>query len=201
MRHRRPAASHCRRCHCADYPAECLGMASPVNLEKMKEMGLFMDGLKLKQILFCAEYSKDFNATQAAIRAGYSRKTAESQGCRLLTNVKIKAEIAKIIGRAVEKAEISLSWVLNELKVIASANMSNFATWSEDKATLRPSDQLSADLLSAVESVGETQDKAGRTLVKIRLHSKLAAIQNILKLYELTEIEARLAEIEEQLKK
>lgn len=49
--------------------------------------------MNARQSLFVEEYLKDLNATQAAIRAGYSAKTAESQGSRLLTNVKIKKAI------------------------------------------------------------------------------------------------------------
>ena len=48
-----------------------------------------MKTLTNKQKAFIAEYLIDFNATQAAIRAGYSEKTARSQGQRLLTNVDI----------------------------------------------------------------------------------------------------------------
>ena len=43
-----------------------------------------------KQTKFFTEYTKDFNATQAAIRAGYSPKTAYSQGQRLLKNVEVQ---------------------------------------------------------------------------------------------------------------
>lgn len=49
-----------------------------------------------KQKLFCEEYLKDFNATQAAIRAGYSKKTAYSQGQRMLKKVEIKNKIKEI---------------------------------------------------------------------------------------------------------
>lgn len=65
---------------------------------------------------------------------------------------------------------------------------------------LTPSADLAPELLAAVESVGETQDKAGRVLVKIRLHSKLQAINAILRLYEISETEARLTELEEKLR-
>lgn len=47
-----------------------------------------------KQKRFVTEYLIDFNATQAAIRSGYSEKTARSQGQRLLTNVDIKKAIS-----------------------------------------------------------------------------------------------------------
>ena len=46
-----------------------------------------------KQKRFCDEYLIDCNATQAAIRAGYSKKTANEQGNRLLANVSVKAYI------------------------------------------------------------------------------------------------------------
>lgn len=48
-----------------------------------------------KQRLFVQEYLVDLNATAAARRSGYSKKTAKSQGQRLLTKVDIKAAIAK----------------------------------------------------------------------------------------------------------
>ena len=54
-----------------------------------------MAKLTVKQQLFCDEYLIDLNATQAAIRAGYSKKTANEQGARLLANVSVKEYIAK----------------------------------------------------------------------------------------------------------
>lgn len=54
-----------------------------------------MAKLSPKKEKFVNEYLKDFNATQAAIRAGYSEKTARSQGQRLLTNADVKQGIAE----------------------------------------------------------------------------------------------------------
>ena len=48
-----------------------------------------------KQKRFCDEYLIDLNATQSAIRAGYSEKTAYSQGQRMLKNVEVKEYIDK----------------------------------------------------------------------------------------------------------
>ena len=45
---------------------------------------------------FCHEYIKDMNATQAAIRTGYSEKTAKMQGSRLMTNDDIKARVKEL---------------------------------------------------------------------------------------------------------
>jgi len=58
-----------------------------------KDAGGMAETLTNKQAAFVREYLVDFNATQAAIRAGYSPKTARSQGARLLTNVDVNAAI------------------------------------------------------------------------------------------------------------
>lgn len=68
-----------------------------------------------KQQAFVNEYLIDLNATQAAIRAGYSKKTAGSQGQRLLMNVEIQAALSKAQDKRAERAEINADYVLNRL--------------------------------------------------------------------------------------
>ena len=74
--------------------------------------------LTLKQRAFALEYMKDFNATQAAIRAGYSKKTARSIAAENLTKPNIQFFLTEQKQKAVEKAEISIEWVIKELKEI-----------------------------------------------------------------------------------
>lgn len=68
-----------------------------------------------KQEAFVAEYLIDLNATQAAIRAGYSEKTAKSQGQRLLTNVDVAAAITEAQGKRAERTEITQDYVLESI--------------------------------------------------------------------------------------
>lgn len=65
-----------------------------------------------KQEAFSLEYLKDLNATQAAIRAGYSEKTASAAAARLLVNVKVAERIAELMAKRSEKVEIDAEWVL-----------------------------------------------------------------------------------------
>lgn len=58
-----------------------------------------------KQQQFCLEYLKDFNGTQAAIRAGYSKKTANEQAARMLANVSIQNYIRET-NSAIQKSTI-----------------------------------------------------------------------------------------------
>lgn len=69
-----------------------------------------------KQALFIKEYQVDLNGTQAAIRAGYSEKTAAEQASRLLSNVKIQEAIAENSKKRAEKVDISAEYVLNTIK-------------------------------------------------------------------------------------
>lgn len=63
-----------------------------------------------KQQLFVDEYLKDFNATQAAIRAGYSEKTAQEQGSQLLSKLMVYVEARK--AELMEKSKMTLEkWV------------------------------------------------------------------------------------------
>lgn len=69
-----------------------------------------------KQKNFADEYCAEQNATKAAIRAGYSEKTARSIGQRLLTKVDIKKYIDEKLERLSRKTDITAEWVINELK-------------------------------------------------------------------------------------
>ncbi len=68
-----------------------------------------------KQQRFVEEYLVDLNATRAAIRAGYSEKSAKQQGSRLLTNDDVQAAVAKGQAEKAEKLGLSQEWVLRRL--------------------------------------------------------------------------------------
>ncbi|KRA62172.1 hypothetical protein ASD89_24120 [Caulobacter sp. Root656] len=75
-----------------------------------------------KQARFVEEYLIDLNATQAAIRAGYSAKTAEDQGRQLLRKTPVSAAISARQAERSERTEITQDRVLEELWAIATAD-------------------------------------------------------------------------------
>ena len=79
-------------------------------------------GLTSKQQLFLNEYLVDMNATQAAIRAGYSERSARVISCKLLTKTDILAAIQQKIAEKAMKADE----VLEKLTDIARGDMGNF---------------------------------------------------------------------------
>ena len=93
--------------------------------------------LTAKQQRFCDEYLIDLNATQAAIRAGYSEKTACEQGARLLANVKVQKYLQKRKTDRIERTEITQDMVLLELANIAFSNAADYAAVVEKDATIQ----------------------------------------------------------------
>jgi len=81
------------------------------------------ENLNYRQRRFVAEYMTDGIATSAAIRAGYSEKTAAEQACRLLKNVKIKAAIKEAEDLKAERSKITTDYVLASLKVLVDRCM------------------------------------------------------------------------------
>ena len=71
--------------------------------------------LNPRRLMFCKEYLVDFNGTQAAMRAGFSRHTANEQASRLLANVSVQAEIDRLRKAREDRLEASADFVVREL--------------------------------------------------------------------------------------
>lgn len=76
-----------------------------------------------RQEMFCREYMLDLNATQAAIRAGYSKKTASRIGPELLGKPCVASRVAELKRERAEKLELDAAWVLRRLKDISDRAM------------------------------------------------------------------------------
>lgn len=85
----------------------------------------YIVAMTAKQERFVSEYLIDLNATQAAIRAGYSEKTAQEQSSRLLSNVMVAKAVSEAQGRIAEQAEWSAVERLRMLAEIASRTKSD----------------------------------------------------------------------------
>ena len=118
---------------------------------------------------FVDEYLVDLNATQAAIRAGYSKKTAYSIGVSNLKKPEIQAAIQK---SAAEKLEITRERVLKELASIGFAKATDFLTIQGGHVLIKDSDDVAADKLAALASV-----KEGMYGVEVKLADKARALE------------------------
>lgn len=108
-----------------------------------------MAKLTAKQQRFCDEYLIDLNATQAAIRAGYSPDTAKEIGCENLTKPNIRAQIDKAMAERSKRTGASADRVVMELAKIAFVNASDVI--NADDATLK--DNAAPEDTAAIQSV------------------------------------------------
>jgi phage terminase small subunit len=132
--------------------------------------------LTARQELFVNEYLVDLNATQAAIRAGYSPKTANEQGARLLTKVSVRARIDQALAERSRRTGINADRVLMELARIALVNPTDLIDIEE--ATVK--DTASADDTAAILSVKvkKTPTEMGTiTEREIRMADKIKALE------------------------
>lgn len=149
-----------------------------------------------KQRRFCEEYLIDLNATQAAIRAGYSKKTAAQTAARLLTNVKVQEYIQERQKELAKRTEITQDSVLHELALIAFAKASDYAKVIEKDAMIEVEGNMVPMLDEAgnpvkyktvepilTDELTEEQKRAiavikkGRDGFEIRPYSKLQALE------------------------
>ena len=105
--------------------------------------------LTAKQKLFIDEYLIDLNATQAAIRAGYSPNNAEQMGYQLLQKTSVSDAISKAMAERSRRTGINQDRILMELAKIALVNPANVVDF--DEATIL--DSALPEDLAAVASV------------------------------------------------
>lgn len=83
-----------------------------------------MTKLSPKQKTFCQEYLVDLNGTQAAIRAGYSPKTANVQSSCLLIKPNVKAYVEQLQGERADRTGVTVDWVVDKLRELVEICMS-----------------------------------------------------------------------------
>jgi phage terminase small subunit len=133
-----------------------------------------------KRKRFCDEYLIDLNATQAAIRAGYSRKTANEQAGRLLVNVSVKTYIQEKQKAASKRLEISLDMILEGYRKLAFYDVRKFYG---EKGSLKDVKDLDDETAFALTGVDVTEEKAMNVVTgytkKIKMSDRKGALDSI----------------------
>jgi phage terminase small subunit len=128
-----------------------------------------------KQRRFVDEYLIDLNATQAAIRAGYSAKTADQQGSRMLANVKVKQAVAEKQAQRSKRTGVNQDRVVLELAKVAFAKMTDIV---DSNGKIK--EDASPDDLACIESIKykESDNEYGGSVEReVKIASKLKALE------------------------
>lgn len=143
--------------------------------------------LNEKQQQFAKEYLIDLNATQAAIRAGYSPKAAGQVGFKLLKNDQIKAILAAGRKRVEDKLDISRERIMREYARVAFADIRNYGEWDPaGRASMKASKDLTPDHTAAISELTVTTSPCGdgevAYVTKMKLASKIQALDGLCKM-------------------
>jgi phage terminase small subunit len=146
------------------------------------------DPMKLtpKQVRFVQEYLIDLNAAQAAIRAGYSAKTARVMGHENLTKPDIAAAIEKAMSERAERTRLTGDMVVDELRKIGFANMLDYMKSTPEGDPYLDFSALTRDQGAVLQEVtvedfvdGRGEDARAVKRVKFKLHDKQAALVSL----------------------
>lgn len=120
---------------------------------------------------FSQEYVIDNNGTQAAIRAKYTPHSAKETASKLLARPRVQKRVAELQAEIADRLGIKADAVITEFARIAFANLQDFVGKGN---RIKDVSKLPRELAAVIEAV----DK-GRNGTKIKLHSKLTALENL----------------------
>lgn len=146
--------------------------------------------LNAKQQRFCEEYLIDLNATQAAVRAGYSKKTAKEIGCENLTKPNIQEYVQRLIKERKDRTEVTADQVVRELAFMGFANMLDYMTITDDGSAYVDLSTLTREQAAAIQEVtvdsyidhttfDEEGEKQAVKKIKFKLADKRGALTKL----------------------
>ncbi len=137
-----------------------------------------------KQQCFVEEYLVDLNATQAAIRAGYSAKNADKIGPELLGKTRVAQAIASAIEKRSERTQVTADQVVEELAKMGFANMLDYMRVTEDGAAVVDLSKLNREQAAAIGEVvideymdGRGDDAREVKRVRFKLADKKSSLE------------------------
>lgn len=150
-----------------------------------------------EQEIFCLEYLKDFNATKAAERAGYSKDSARQIGSENLSKPYIQARLRDALDEVLGDARDDIRRIIDELKMIAFSDIADLFTWGKreitsfDGETIEEVEHLEfktkeelGDKTRLITEIEEVQTRFGRK-IKIKQAEKMRAIELLGKYYKM----------------
>ena len=137
--------------------------------------------LTRKQKSFVLEYLKDLNATQAAIRSGYSEKTANIIGSQNLAKLNIRSEIEAKSAQKAEEAGVTIEKIVKESALIAFSDLSQFLV---DCQTIEQPANWPDEVKRCIQSfkiirtsTGSGENKTENVRTEIKLWDKVASLE------------------------
>lgn len=157
--------------------------------------------LNEREKLFCLHYVKNFNATQSALKAGYSPASAHVTGCRLLKNVKVSSYIKTIKDEMAQDLYVSARDVMDKWVKIAFADINDYVVYGKKEVQVMGAfgpleDEHGDPIMQEVNYVDFNESeildgsiisevRKGKDGPVIKLHDKMKALEKLSQYFDL----------------
>lgn len=148
----------------------------PLNIDELESIGL-----NSRQIIFVQEYIVDMNGKNAAIRAGYSERSAEVQASRMLKNDKVKKALSIVMATRAERIGVNADWVLLNLKKVAERCMQaeQITKWDYDSKCMTPTGEYQFDSRGANRALELIGKHIGMFKDKVEVEGDMTSSVNV----------------------
>ena len=130
---------------------------------------------------FVTEYLKDLNQKQAAIRAGFSTKSAPQTADKLLKKANVIDLIERKLAEQSTRCGVSADRVIREFARIAFTDVRNLVRWDGEKCTVKPSAELTDDEAACIAGVREVISPTGDLRIELKFVDKTKALEALAK--------------------
>jgi phage terminase small subunit len=144
--------------------------------------------LTQKEERFCQEYLIDLNQTQAAIRAGYSEKSARNLACRLMMKDNIQTRILSLKKEREERTEITADRVLQQFCDIADYRIEDIMDFDGEECIFKPTSEWTKAARVAVSAIKQTtetrrigQEEIKTVKVEFKTDDRIRALDSMAK--------------------
>lgn len=135
---------------------------------------------------FCQEFIRDYNASQAMLRAGHkgSMNSVRVAGCMALRRKAVRDRIDMLQKEVFDQCKSSLALVVNELMSIVFFDWRRIATYKGGVLRLKDSDKMSLEDARMIESIDMRFDATGQPVVKFKRASRMDALKTLALLHK-----------------
>jgi phage terminase small subunit len=146
---------------------------------ELNQIQLILDqsGLPPKRELFVLYYLQTYNHKQAAIKAGFSARSASSRGSEVLLDPRVHEALERIKAVMSKSLYLSARDIVDEYIKVAFADITDYVQFDKQSVNLKDSEQVDGSLITEV--------KQGRDGITIKLADKMKALERLEKLFEI----------------
>lgn len=137
------------------------------------------DTLTKKQALFVQEFLIDMNGTQAALRSGYSPRTANRIASENLSKPLIIGALQTAMNARAKRTELKADDIVKGFMNIAFTDVRDVLEWTGKSVTLKSMDDISDAAHAAIAEISETTNKDSVKTIRVKLHNKVSALDSL----------------------